>query len=304
MNSFVADPEWHGWIIAYFYLGGIAAGAYAIASMAALFGTEADRRGTRAAYYIAFPLVNLCGLFLTIDLGRPERFWHMLVQSRTGWPMLKWWSPISAGSWGLTVFGAFSAASFLGVLAEDGWFGLGRFAPLARRLGQGLIGRLFEVGGTLSAFFLGAYTGTLLTATNQPIWADTTWLSALFLASSASTGVATLLLLNRWSFRDASHEVERRLERVDFWAIGLETLTLAAFLWAVGGPRGDVLGRWPGILLLALVVPMGLAVPATLTLLLGRRAVVWSAILVLMAGFALRYAIVMLPSPLLVAHAP
>ena len=28
MNLFVADPEWGWWIIRYFFLGGIAAGAY------------------------------------------------------------------------------------------------------------------------------------------------------------------------------------------------------------------------------------------------------------------------------------
>ena len=51
------------------------------------------------------------------------------------------------------------------------------------------------VGGLISAFFVGAYTGTLLTATNQPVWAQSTWLSPLFLASAASTGVAAMILL-------------------------------------------------------------------------------------------------------------
>lgn len=300
MNRFVADPEWHGWIVWYFYLGGIAAGAYAIASMAALFGTEADRRGTRAAFYIAFPIVNLCGLFLTIDLGRPERFWHMLIQSRTGWPMFKWWSPMSAGAWGLAVFGAFSAASFFGVCAEDGRLGLGWFASLARRLGTGLVGRVFEVGGTLSAFFLGAYTGTLITATNQPIWADTTWLSALFLASSASTGVAALVLLNRWWLRVAEHEVEGRLERVDLWAIALEALMLGAFLWALGEHSAEAIARWPGMLLVAVVVPIGIVLPALLVLFIKERGIVPAAVFVLLAGFALRYAVVMMPTTFLV----
>ena len=79
MNRYVADPHWGGWIIAYFYLGGIAAGAYATAGMARIFGQESDRRGVRAADYLAFPLVSLCGIMLIIDLNRPERFWHMLI---------------------------------------------------------------------------------------------------------------------------------------------------------------------------------------------------------------------------------
>ena len=42
-------------IVWYFFLGGIAAGAYVIAALADLFGDAEDRRGVRVAYYIAFP---------------------------------------------------------------------------------------------------------------------------------------------------------------------------------------------------------------------------------------------------------
>jgi len=147
LNTSVADPQWHGLIVWYFFLGGIAAGAYVMAALADLFGDIDDRPGVRVAYYMAFPLVGVCGLLLTIDLGRPERFWHMLIQSNTGWPMFKWWSPMSVGSWGLSAFGLFSFASFVGVLAEDGWLGLKRFSPLASRLRTGLTGRLFALGG-------------------------------------------------------------------------------------------------------------------------------------------------------------
>ena len=97
LNTSVADPGWHGLIVWYFFLGGIAAGAYVMAALADLFGDADDRPGVRVAYYLAFPLVGVCGLLLTIDLGRPERFWHMLIQSNTGRPMFKWWSPMSVG---------------------------------------------------------------------------------------------------------------------------------------------------------------------------------------------------------------
>ena len=43
MNPFVADPEWGLWITLYFYLGGIAAGAYFVASLIEMFGKEQDR---------------------------------------------------------------------------------------------------------------------------------------------------------------------------------------------------------------------------------------------------------------------
>jgi formate-dependent nitrite reductase membrane component NrfD len=128
----VANPEWGWWVILYFFFGGIAAGAYFIGTMIDLVGHERDRRISNIAYYIAFPLVAICGILLIVDLGRPERFWHMLIQSNTGWPMFKYWSPMSIGAWALLLFGAFSAASFVGALAEEGRFGLGRFSGLAR----------------------------------------------------------------------------------------------------------------------------------------------------------------------------
>ena len=66
LNTSVADPQWHGLIIWYFFLGGIAAGAYVMAALADLFGDVDDRPGVRVAYYMAFPLVNVCGLLLTL----------------------------------------------------------------------------------------------------------------------------------------------------------------------------------------------------------------------------------------------
>jgi formate-dependent nitrite reductase membrane component NrfD len=299
MDPYVASPQWHVWIILYFYLGGIAAGAYAVFSMVSLVGSEAERRAVRVSAYLAFPLASLCGLILVIDLTRPERFWHMLIQSQTYRPMLKWWSPMSAGSWGLSAFGAFSFASFVGVLAEDRWFGLGRWSPLARRLRCSPVGRVFELGGTLSAFFLGAYTGTLLSATNQPAWSDSSWLSTLFLASSASTGVAAMLLLVRWRLRETSPEIIDRLEWVDAWAMILELVMLAAFAVSLGGLARPALLRWPGVLIPAVVVPAGIVLPLIVRSLSGPRWGIMSAISILIAGLVLRYAIVGMSEPLL-----
>ena len=49
MNYFVASPDWGVWIIAYFYLGGIAAGAYFLAILIEWFGAEEDRPLARIA---------------------------------------------------------------------------------------------------------------------------------------------------------------------------------------------------------------------------------------------------------------
>ncbi len=302
MNRHVADPLWHGYIIAYFFLGGIAAGAYAMASLAALFGTDRDRRSTRAAYYLAFPLVCVCGILLIIDLGRPERFLHMLIKSNTWTPMLKWWSPMSIGSWGLSAFGGFSFGSFLGVLAEDGRLGLGRWSHWACAQGRGWFGTLFQIGGTLAGFFLGAYTGTLLSASNQPLWADSTWISALFLASAASTGIAATLLLAPWLGESPDRGTMHRLERLDRFAIVLEITMIAAFAASLGRFWRAAFFQWPGILVPAFILPFGLLGPLLLHRIGGRRSTPVALMLVLAGGLALRAAVVLMPGPILLAN--
>jgi formate-dependent nitrite reductase membrane component NrfD len=302
INPYVADPGWHDLIVWYFFLGGIAAGAYVMAALADLFGDAQDRRGVRVAYYIAFPLVAICGLLLTIDLGRPERFWHMLIRSNTGWPMFKWWSPMSAGSWALSAFGAFSFASFVGVLAEDGWLGLKKYSPLAARLRTGWTGRLFALGGSLAAFFLGSYTGVLLGASNQPIWSNTTWTGALFLASSASTGIAAMVVLDHGLRLGVREAVIANLERLDSWAIVLELIMLAIMTASLGRLAWDAFARWPGILVPGFVLPLGLVFPLVLKRLPGTRAAVMASIFVLLGGYALRAAVVGMPLPLLASH--
>jgi formate-dependent nitrite reductase membrane component NrfD len=302
INPYVADPEWRALIVWYFFLGGIAAGSYVMAVLADLFGDAEDRRGVRIAYYLAFPLVGVCGLLLTADLGRPERFWHMLLDSSTGRPMVKWWSPMSMGSWGLSAFGFFSLLSFAGVLAEDGWPGLKRFSPQAARLRTGLFGRLFALGGALSAFFLGSYTGVLLGASNQPVWSNTTWLGALFLASSASTGVATIILIDQALRLDIARGAIERLERLDGWAIGLELLVLAVVALSLGKLAGAAFIQWPGALVPCLVVPAGLLAPLALRHVHGAWARALACVLVLLGGFTLRAAFVGSPVSLLVGH--
>src|SRR5262249_12296444 len=81
LDLFAADPRWGWWIILYFYLGGIAAGAYFLATTIDVVGDDRDRELARIGYWLAFPLILLCALFLTVDLSQPTRFWHMLLRS-------------------------------------------------------------------------------------------------------------------------------------------------------------------------------------------------------------------------------
>jgi formate-dependent nitrite reductase membrane component NrfD len=291
----VADPDWGWWVVLYFFFGGIAAGAYFIATLIDLFGEERDRPIAKLGYYIAAPLVALCGVLLIVDLGRPERFWHMLIQSITGWPMFKYWSPMSVGAWALMIFGLFAGASFVGVLAEDGRLGLRRFSGLARHLHEGPVGKIFQVIGCLFGFFIASYTGALLTATNQPFWSDSPLIGALFLASAASTGIATLLLILSFQ-RIAPPDSVASLERTDRWAMLLELVLLIAFVVSLGSLAMAFLSSLYGILLVVGTLLAGVLIPLLLhwrPRALGSSRTLVVAVLALIGGFILRYAIVM-----------
>ena len=89
---FTTAPHWEWWIVLYFFVGGIAGGSFFISALIDLIRGEADRPISRIGYLIAFPAIIIGTILLIIDLGRPERFWHMVVQSKTWLPAFKWWS--------------------------------------------------------------------------------------------------------------------------------------------------------------------------------------------------------------------
>ncbi len=103
---FTLAPHW-GWLIVfYFFFGGLAAGSFFLAAFVDLFGTDADRPLARLGYVTSLIALLPAAPLLIIDLNRPERFWHMLIQAnRVPLPMFKWWSPMSVGSWAIFLFG-------------------------------------------------------------------------------------------------------------------------------------------------------------------------------------------------------
>jgi protein NrfD len=284
---FTAPPHWRWLIIGYFFIGGIAGGCYFIAALLDLFGTPRDRPVVRLGYYVALVGIIISGVLLTADLGRPERFWHMLIQSTRGWPMLKWWSPMSLGSWGISAFGLFALLSTLMALEEGGTL---RWARL-RKLREGVLGKVITVLGIVFGLFVAGYTGILLSVTNRPIWADTPLLGILFLFSAGSTAAAALILLGLWRGAD---DTMRWLSRLDRGALVLEFLALIALVISLGSVARVWLSGWGGLLaagvLAGIVFPLALH---TRSPLLGRLSVPAGAVLILLGGFLMRMVIVL-----------
>jgi formate-dependent nitrite reductase membrane component NrfD len=266
-------PGWELPIVLYFFLGGIAGGAYFTAAVADNFGSLRDRGVARVGYLLSLPLVAVCGLLLIVDLGVPSRFMNMMFK-------FKFWDPMSIGAWAVGVFGAFTFVS-----AVLSFSTTESAAALRRKIG--LIGMLF-------GFFLASYTGVLLSNSAQPFWADARLMGALFLASGASTGMAAVALI-MFLLGESAGEGWHKLETADRYSMIFELVLLAAFLALLGSAAQPITTGHFGPLFWGGLVGAGLLVPLVLNF-LGHRmrplgAV--SAVLVLVGGFVLRYVIVM-----------
>jgi protein NrfD len=277
-------PGWAWWIVLYFFFGGVTGGVYFAAAWLDLFGDRNDRAAMRLGHLLAFPLIIVSTIFLIVDLGQPQRFWHMLFQSEQfPLPILKLYSPMSLGSLILFVFGIASFLSFVDTLmGHTRWI----HSP------GNPLGKILSVFGAVAGLALAGYTGVLLNVTNEPVWGNSPWISALFLLSGLSTGIALLMLLARRVPRTTFE----KLSEADGYLMLLELVTLVVFLVTLGAVGTRFIFGSPVLILFAIVVIVGLLLPMVLhwrpTLAGGiRTAAAVSAVLVLIGGFVLRWAV-------------
>jgi formate-dependent nitrite reductase membrane component NrfD len=281
------EPVWRWEIIWYFFFGGLAAGCYVLASIASLFGAKEDRAVARAGYYLSLLALLPCPPLLIKDLGRPERFLHMLR-------MFKVKSPMSMGTWSLLGFSFFSGTTAVIQAARDGMLGRWWGARLLAALPQ----RLLALPGTAFGFFLGGYTGVLLTATSVPLWSRSKLLGGIFITSAISTSSALISFVLR--FAGAPARTLHKLERMEWAALLVEMTGLLAFLRGTGRAARPLVGNAPGEhgrTFWGYVFGGGLALPwllQSLSLLVGRpgkkgngRGILIS-LLVLVGGYFLR----------------
>ena len=295
VEHFARAPEWTWYILGYFFLAGLSGGSYVLASLLRLGGNSDDEPAARTGFSVAFVTLLFCPVLLTLDLGQPLRFWHMLVNTTPGEmaPVFKYWSPMSVGAWGLVAFGVFATGSFLDALVRGRG---GRLIP-------NFAAKLWNIVGLVTAVFVAGYTGVLLAVSNQPIWSDTWVLGAVFLASGL-TGSAALLgwLVHRRPSARASVVAFDRLER--FFLV-LEIVLVAVFVVLLIPP--GALGQafafpWLLLWLVAFVSFLpglfglgtskrSVAADGTVTV-RASRALGWVSLLVLLGVLALRAAVI------------
>jgi hypothetical protein len=157
------EPVWKVTIPLYYFVGG-AAGASLVMGAAA----QLDRSGKldhlmRRCHWAGVIGSALSGLILIHDLGRPERFHHMLRVFRPT-------SPMNMGVWILTTLAP--AAGVAALFANRG----------------GLLGTLGDVSGVaagVAGLGLATYTGVLVANTAIPVWQESRSILPILFGASA-----------------------------------------------------------------------------------------------------------------------
>jgi formate-dependent nitrite reductase membrane component NrfD len=277
--ALLQSPHWPILIDVYFFLGGLAGGAFVIATVATLLDPRRFRDVARVGYYLALVALIPCPIILIVDLGVPARFMNMMLHFNAT-------SPMSMGAWAL--FG-FSACAFLAALLtflEDR--GKGNLAAL--KIPVGVVGGFF-------GFFLAAYPGVLLGATARPLWINGHALGALFLAVGASTAAAAMALLLMLGGR---REGVRPLRTMLVLALVVQLVSVVLFVASVQMSGSPASARalasltsgpfsitfWLGAIAVGSVLPLLLG-------LVGRSAglTALASVLVLVGGFLVKFVI-------------
>ncbi len=165
----IKPPVWTWEIPVYFFTGGVAGASAGLAYLS-------ERRGNavlaRRAWGAALGAIAVSPALLISDLGRPERFLNMLR-------MFKVTSPMSLGSWSVSVSGATT-------LLAAGHAFTGRAPRVAR------------VAAPAAAVFglpLSTYTAALLANTAVPVWHEARWTLPFVFASGAAMSAGSVAVI-------------------------------------------------------------------------------------------------------------
>ena len=175
-------PAWDWKIAAYLFSGGLSAGSAMLAAGADVTGRPGLRRVSRVGALVS---IVASMYFLVADLGRPERFHHMLRVAKPS-------SPMSMGTW---ILSAYSAGAGLAGAAEL------MPSPLRRTWLGRLVGWLVRPAGLWAAGTApgaASYTAVLLSQTAVPAWREAhPYLPFVFTGSAAASGGGWGMFLRR-----------------------------------------------------------------------------------------------------------
>jgi hypothetical protein len=244
----IKAPVWGPGIPLYLFTGGLAAGAAMLAAGADLTGRAAVRRAGRLT---ALGAIGASIALLINDLGRPDRFHHLL---RVAKPT----SPLSVGTWVISAFGTATGVAAASELAS--W--LPRGGPLGPvRTMLPPAGRVAGLAAAGVAPALATYTAVLLADTAVPSWHEAhPHLPRVFAGSALASAAGAALIaaplaesepVRRLAVAGAAlelvgtHTLERRMDLLSepYRTGRAGRLLRAARVIGAAGMMGTVLGR-------------------------------------------------------------
>ena len=165
------EPPLGFWIALYFYMTGLSAGSFILSTLSYGFGLKKYKPIGFIGVVLATVLLVLAPLNLIIDLGRPERFWHLF-------PYLNVKSPVTWGSFLLTIYP-------INCLI---------YAYFMRKKNDRMT-KIFGLIGIPLAISVHGYTGFILALSKARALWNTAVMPILFLVSAMVSGIALMILV-------------------------------------------------------------------------------------------------------------
>jgi Ni/Fe-hydrogenase subunit HybB-like protein len=200
------EIHWSILIVVYPYLTGLVAGAFILASLVKVFNVKEVQPTYRLALLTALAFLLVAPMPLLLHLGRPERFYEILLAP----------NPTSA----MAMFGFVYAWYLMGVLLLEVWFEYRRDLIVMGARERGLIGwihralslfstdtseaalafdrkaiRGITIIGIPSAFLLHGYVGFIFGSVKANPWWGSVLMPIVFLMSAIVSGIALVIFL-------------------------------------------------------------------------------------------------------------
>ena len=282
-------------IIAYLFLGGASGSAFLVMSLWSLAFHASERRlhnrrlrlsfrvMKRVVYTVALAMLFVALACLFFDLKMPDKALLLFVRPRP--------TPLTFGAFVLAAEAALGGALVVANTLRPRW-------------ATGRIKAMLEGICALTSLAVMTYTAVYLYVQKAVSLWDSPWIVPLFLCSSTSAGISTVLLCN-WFIEGKTLllRAARPLQQAHLCVLVVEGASLAAFLFSVAAttPEGQSLTLLsdPALLQMFLLgaVGMGIAVPFSFESysLIRRpwRAIPLSDVVCLIGGFCLRWCLIM-----------
>lgn len=174
--------SWGVYIANFTFLVGMAAAAVMVVIPAYIFQHQGARAVVLIAEAIAVAACSMCMLFVIVDLGRPDRFWHMIPYlGRFNWP-------VSLLAWDVVALSGYLALNFLIPI----YFLFNRYRGTRPNFKHYFPWVLLSIFWAISIHTVTAFLFSSNSA--RPFW-HTALMAPRFIASAFAAGPAFIILI-------------------------------------------------------------------------------------------------------------